>query len=50
MLLWPPALVRTGLALQWNPEKEEFTGPNAKEATNWLSREMRKPYDYSFIA
>jgi hypothetical protein len=33
-------------ALQWNPEKEEFTGFNAKEANQWLSREMRKPYDY----
>ncbi len=32
-----------GQALQWNPEKEEFSGANAKEANQWLAREMRKP-------
>jgi hypothetical protein len=42
--------VRMNQALKWNPEKEQFTGENAKEANKWLSREMRKPYDYSFIA
>lgn len=42
--------VRMKQALKWNPEKEEFTGENAKEANKWLSREQRKPYDYSFIA
>jgi predicted dehydrogenase len=41
--------VRTGLTLQWNPDKEQFAGPNAKEGNRWLSREMRKPYNYSFI-
>jgi predicted dehydrogenase len=40
--------VRLGRALQWNPEKEQFLGD--REANKWLSREMRKPYDYSFIA
>lgn len=25
-------------------------GANAREANQWLSREQRKPYDYSFIA
>jgi hypothetical protein len=39
-----------GLKLNWNPKKEEFTGEHAKEANKWLKREMRKPYDYSFIA
>jgi hypothetical protein len=36
--------------LKWDPKKEEFTGDNRKEANKWLQREMRKPYDYSFIA
>jgi predicted dehydrogenase len=39
--------VRLGRALQWNPEKEQFVGD--REANKWVSREMRKPYDYSFI-
>jgi predicted dehydrogenase len=39
-----------GLKLGWNPEKEEFTGEHAGEAKQWIVREMRKPYDYSFIA
>ena len=38
-----------GLRLQWNTQKEEFTGEHAKEANKWLAREQRKPYDYSFI-
>lgn len=42
--------VRTGLKLQWNPELEEFTGENSKEANLYLAREMRKPYTYSFIS
>lgn len=39
-----------GLKLGWDPKKEEFVGQHAKEANKWLVREMRKPYDYSFIA
>lgn len=42
--------VRMNQAVKWDPEKEKFTGANAKEANKWLVREMRKPYDYSFIA
>ena len=42
--------VRMKQALKWNPEMEEFTGENAREANRWLVREQRKPYDYSFIA
>jgi hypothetical protein len=42
--------VRMKQALKWNPQKEEFTGANAKEANKWLVREQRKPYDYGFIA
>ena len=40
--------LRTGLKLQWNPEKEIFTGDGAAEANQHVAREMRKPYDYSF--
>jgi len=40
--------LRTGLKLQWNPEKEIFTGDGAAEANKHIAREMRKPYDYSF--
>jgi predicted dehydrogenase len=40
--------VRLGRPLKWDPDKEEFVGD--KEANQWLSRPMRKPYDYSFIA
>jgi predicted dehydrogenase len=35
--------------LQWDPAKEVFTGDGAKEANTHLAREMRKPYDYSFV-
>jgi len=41
--------VRTGLRLQWDPAKEVFVGETAKEANMWLSRDMRKPYDYSYL-
>jgi len=39
-----------GVPLKWDPRKEKFVGERAKEANRWLSRELRKPYDYSFIA
>ena len=39
-----------GLKLGWSPQKEEFVGEHAREANKWVVREMRKPYDYSFIA
>ena len=42
--------VRMNQVLKWNPEKEQFTGSNAREASKWLTREQRKPYDYNFIA
>jgi len=41
--------VRLKRPLKWNPEKEEFVGDGATEANQWLSREMRKPYDYSYV-
>lgn len=40
--------LRTGKSLQWDPEKEIFTGENAAEGNRYVAREMRKPYDYSF--
>jgi predicted dehydrogenase len=41
--------LRTGKNLQWDPVKEVFVGENAKEANGYATREMRKPYDYSFV-
>jgi predicted dehydrogenase len=41
--------LRTGLKLQWDPATEEFVGQHAKEANAYLAREMRAPYDYSFV-
>jgi predicted dehydrogenase len=42
--------LRTGLKLQWDATKEEFVGDNAKEANSYVKREMRKPYNYSFVS
>ncbi|KAB2640207.1 MAG: Gfo/Idh/MocA family oxidoreductase [Verrucomicrobia bacterium] len=42
--------LRTGKKLQWDPDKEVFIGDNAAEANSFASREMRKPYDYSFVS
>jgi predicted dehydrogenase len=39
--------VRLGRALRWNPDREEFV--DDREANRWLSRDMRAPYDWSFI-
>jgi predicted dehydrogenase len=41
--------LRLGAKLNWDPVKETFTGDRSKEANAMLTREMRKPYDYSFI-
>jgi predicted dehydrogenase len=41
--------LRSGQKFQWDPEKEIFTGDGAKTANAQLAREMRKPYDYSFV-
>jgi hypothetical protein len=35
--------------LQWDPNQEQFVGEGAKEANAHVAREMRKPYDYSFV-
>jgi len=42
--------LRAGKKYQWNPLKETFVGEGASEANQHLAREMRKPYDYTFIA
>jgi predicted dehydrogenase len=41
--------MRTGKALTWDAEKETFTGEFAREANRYVQRELRKPYDYSFV-
>ena len=41
--------LRTGKKLSWDPEKEKFVGWHSKLANGYVTREMRKPYDYSFI-
>ena len=42
--------LRTGRALNWDPEAERFTGDHAAEGNAHVAREMRAPYDYSFVA
>ena len=39
--------LRQGGKLQWDPAKEQFT--NNDEANKWLSREMRKPWNYETV-
>ncbi|HSI36879.1 MAG: Gfo/Idh/MocA family protein [Phycisphaerae bacterium] len=41
------AAVRLGRKLNWDPSKEEYVGD--AEAQKTVAREMRKPYDYSYI-
>jgi predicted dehydrogenase len=41
--------LRTRKSLQWDPDKELFSGEHAEEANSYVAREMRKPYDYSFV-
>ncbi len=42
--------LRAGKKYQWDAAKEVFVGEGASEANQHLAREMRKPYDYSFIS
>lgn len=44
------AALRSGKKLTWDAEKEVFVGENAEVGNSYLVREMRKPYDYSFVA
>ena len=39
--------IRLGRKLNWDPVKEEFV--NDKQANDYLSREMRKPWNYEMI-
>lgn len=39
-----------GRKFQWDPDKEIFIGDGAKQGNARLAREMRKPYDYSFVS
>jgi predicted dehydrogenase len=41
--------LRLGRKLQWDPVREQFTGDGAAEANSHVAREMRLPYDYTFI-
>jgi predicted dehydrogenase len=41
--------LRTGNKLTWDSTAEKFTGFHAKKANAYVTREMRKPYDYSFV-
>jgi predicted dehydrogenase len=42
--------MRTGYKLNWDSQAERFIGEHAEEANDYLKREMRKPYDYSFVS
>ena len=42
--------MQQGRRLQWDPAKEVFTGAGSEEANTHLAREMRKPYDYSYVS
>jgi predicted dehydrogenase len=42
--------LRAGKKYQWDSAKEVFVGEGADEANQHLAREMRKPYDFSYIA
>ncbi len=41
--------LRTGFKLQWDSAAEKFIGEHADVANTYVAREMRKPYDYSFV-
>jgi predicted dehydrogenase len=42
--------MRTGLKLNWDAQAERFVGENAGGGNAYVRREMRKPYDYSFVS
>lgn len=42
--------LRTGKTLHWDYKQEKFTGKHAAEANTYIAREMRAPYDYSFVS
>jgi predicted dehydrogenase len=42
--------MRTGRKLTWDSERETFVGDSAREANAHVERELRAPYDYSFVS
>ena len=42
--------MRTGRKLTWDAKQEQFVGEAAREANAYVARELRAPYDYSFVA
>lgn len=42
--------MRTGRKLTWDAAAEKFTGEAASLANAYLAREMRAPYDYSYVS
>ncbi len=42
--------LRTGRRLTWDAAREEFTGVDAAAGNALVARELRAPYDYSFVA
>lgn len=42
--------LRTGRKLTWDAEGEKFTGAFAREGNAHVQRELRAPYDYSFVS
>jgi predicted dehydrogenase len=42
--------MRTGRKLTWDAERETFVGEFAREASAYIQRELRAPYDYSFVS
>jgi predicted dehydrogenase len=42
--------LRTGLKLDWDSQKEVFTGEGSDTANKYLAREMRKSYDYGIVS
>jgi hypothetical protein len=42
--------VRLGRKLEWDPRAEQFVGEAATEGNALARREMRHPYDYSFVS
>jgi hypothetical protein len=42
--------LRTGRRLTWDAAREEFTGTDAAAGNAFVARELRAPYDYSFVA
>ena len=41
--------MRLGIRLRWDPAAERFVGEGAEAGNARLAREMRAPYDYSFV-